>query len=342
MRLRRLKVFDVKHNATYLNNLPYDLLDEIIANLSRIDQVCLALTCKGLWIYFQSFLRAQKLELSQFFQCQSRTRYDNTFYSTPTTELLHRLQNRRWNFCRMCWKLHRYSSWGDSRISESKVLFPYRPNCMPFTGTINTCPCLKVNYELDFIRTVRYVEVPNGLSMRANRTWTSYIPERWEGPRHLSQARAFDGYCYSPLDVFTALYWESGNNILLVDSTYFFQEEGFLKKLLRDEERSARRLLAERGMKEPVLYDYDNTQGWLQQLFHEAGHTSLNLNETNWTWTSPALCRECHNCNNRKSKKWSFKTMNKNVQRDTKHAGETGKSLASKFWSNFRKLQGST
>lgn len=333
MSLRQLKLFNQTHDATSFKNLRFKILIQIVAHLQMIDQVCLALTCKALWVHFQTLLNSQNLDLSRLFPDESRSRCSDTFYSTPRVELLYRIQNKRWKFCRMCWKLHRCS-----RISGSKGSLPYKPECMPFPGTIDLCLCLKYHPELDFLRTVRYVDVPNGLPMTVLDRWTFTSPGRWEGPSHHSHARAFDGVEYLSLDVLTTLYWKSDTNTLLVDSTYGFSEPGFLKKLLRDEERSARRLLAERGIRISLFYEYDRTQQWLRQFFRDAGITDLNLDDAHWTWTSPAVCSECRRCDEGKGKKWSLRNVKGKVRQEIGHAGETGKSLARKFRSTFGKL----
>lgn len=337
MSLRHLKRFNPKHDATSFNKLPFEVLNGIVAHLSKVDQVCLALTCKPLWICFQSNLEAQNLELSRFIPDESRSRCSGTFYSAPRVELLHQIQNKRWKLCRMCWKLHRISALGSSKILVSKGALPYKPSCMPFAGMIDICPCLKYEGELDFFRTVRYVEMPTGLprSVLTSWIWTFISPERWEGPRHVSSVRAFNGYEYSSLYVSTVLYWESDTNTLLVESMYSFEEHGFLKRLLSDEERSTQRFLAERGIQPPPFYEHDNTQAWLEQFFREAGMNDLNLNDTYWTWTSPALCSECRSCDERGRKRWSFKDIKRKVRRDLELTGKTGKSLASKLRSIF-------
>lgn len=335
MKIQQLKHFNAKHDAKSFKDLPFKVLNQILAYLPRTDQVCLALTSKALWVYFESLLGTQNLELSRLFPDESQSRCSDTFYSTPRLELLYQIQNNRWKFCRMCWKLHRHSALGSSRISGSKGSHPYKPECIPFPGTIDLCLCLKYHPELDFLRTVRYVDVPNGLTREVLDGWTFTSPERWQGPRHRGYARAFDGIEYSSLDVSTTLYWKSDTNTLLVDSTYGFSDERFLKKLLRDEERSARRLLAERGTRTHLYYEHDRTQQWLRRFFHKAGITDLNLHDTHWTWTSPAVCTECRRCDERKTKKWSFKNIKGKVRQEITEAGETGKILASKFRSKF-------
>lgn len=337
MNLRRLRIFNPKHDATLFDKLPFEVLNGIVAHLPKVDQVCFALTCKSLWICFQSNLEAQNLSLSQFLPDESRSRCSGTFYSAPRVELLYRIQNRRWKLCRMCWKLHRHSALSSSKILGSKTSLPYKPGCMPFAGMIDLCPCLKCRGELDFFKTVRYVEIPNGLprSVLTSWNWRFISPERWEGPSHRSRVRAFNGYEYSTLYVYTVLYWESDTNTLVVDSTYGFQEQGFLMRFLRDDERSARRFFVERGRRPPPVYEHNSTQEWLQRFFHEAGMTDLNLNDTYWTWTSPALCSECRSCD-AKGRKWLWsKNIKRIVKRDLRHGDETGKSRASKFWSKF-------
>lgn len=340
MSFRRLKILKPKHDATSFDKLPFEVLNEIVSHLSKVDQVCLALACKPLWISFLSNLEAQNHNLSQLLPDESRSRCSGTLYSAPRVELLHRIQNRRWRFCRMCWKLHRHSALGSSKILGSKESLPYKLGCMPFAGIIDICPCLKHHGELDFFRTVRYVDMPNGLSRNVLTSWIwKFIsPERWEGPSHRSHVRAFNGFEYSSLYVSTVLYWESDTNTLVVESTYGFQEQGFLMRFLRDERRSARRFFAERGRQPPPVYEHNSTQEWLQRFFHEAGMTDLDLNNTYWTWTSPALCIECRSCDERGKKGWWFKNIKRMIQRDIGHGDETGKSLASKFRSKFGKF----
>jgi hypothetical protein len=341
MKLQQLKHLNARHDAKSFKDLPFGVLNQILAYLPKIDQVCLALTSKALWVYFELLLGTRNLELSRLFPDESQSRCSDTFYSTPRLELLYRIQNNRWKFCRMCWKLHAVSALDISRMLGSNGSLPYKPECMPFPGRVDICLCLKYHPELDIFRTVRYVLVLNGLPRRVLDGWTFTSPERWEGPRHRSHVLAFDGYEYSSLDISTTLYWKSDTNTLLVDSTYGFSDKRFLKKLLRDEERSARRLLAERGIRTSLFYQHDRTQEWLRRFFREAGITDLDLYDTRWTWTSPAVCNECRGCDERNTKKGSFKNI-KNIKgkvlQEITETGETGKSMASKFWSNFRKF----
>lgn len=74
--------------------IPSEIVDTIFRFLPELDKACFALSCKRLHACYVSY---------------NRQRGISVLSTLPRTELLLRLQNKRWVYCTECQNLHRYS-----------------------------------------------------------------------------------------------------------------------------------------------------------------------------------------------------------------------------------------
>lgn len=147
-------VFGRRQRISYLvERVPREILDEIFGLLSKPDQVCLALSCKSLYVFFLSYLNAQ--DMSQLFP---RPRPEPGCYTDKLQarmQFLQQLGHRRWKYCDGCWKLHLHSAWHPLRHKWRSRRMPL---CMPYAGLVDLCPCTTLSFydKLQLMDTLRW------------------------------------------------------------------------------------------------------------------------------------------------------------------------------------------
>lgn len=117
--------------------IPSNITDTIFQLLSDLDQACLALSCKRLHACYVSYIN----------QCGILPHS-----ILPRTELLHRLQNDRWGYCRVCKDLHRYSEWRPLLFVRKCEPKPSIPQCKTWcytenAGSVDICPCSSITFH---------------------------------------------------------------------------------------------------------------------------------------------------------------------------------------------------
>lgn len=145
-------------------DLPFELLDEVFSYLPLPSQVCLALSCKGLYELFNTVLQAKELRFPHLVPRRDEiflnTRYVLSKEYIVRMELLLQLENSRWACCAGCQKLHRRKEFlPKSRLQK----YPLRRMCMSGSGLVDLCPCIALTIR-DRKHVVEYLMGGNNLS----------------------------------------------------------------------------------------------------------------------------------------------------------------------------------
>lgn len=129
-------------------DLPVELLDEVFSYLPLPSQVCLALSCKGLYQLFNTVLQAEQLRFPHLVP-RTEENFLNTRYVLSKEyllrmELLVLLENSRWACCAGCQKLHRRDEFlPKPRLKKHHLKkHPLKRMCMPESGLLDLCPCI--------------------------------------------------------------------------------------------------------------------------------------------------------------------------------------------------------
>lgn len=120
-----------------LQRIPSIVFETIFQFLSDLDQVCLALSCKCLLIYYNSYTKQRGV-------CPQEV--------LPRTALLHRLQNEGWVYCCACERLHLYSRRRPLLFVKKCKSKPSIPNCKAWcfienAGKANLCLCSSITFH---------------------------------------------------------------------------------------------------------------------------------------------------------------------------------------------------
>lgn len=131
--------------------IPLEVVEIIFQFLPDIDQACFALSCKRLHAYYVSYTRQRGI-------CILST--------LPRTELLRRLQNKRWIYCSGCQHLHRHSIWRllqfRRECGQKPSIFDCKIWCyIQHAGEVDICPCLSITFHqkqhpIDYFRSLKH------------------------------------------------------------------------------------------------------------------------------------------------------------------------------------------
>lgn len=125
--------------ANQFRKVPVEIVEAIFRFLVRSDQICFALSCKGIYA-----IHAQQKHLN------SAPRLESVMQKT---DLRLRLQNKRWIYCTQCSIPHWCSVW--RKIQSWLSLNHTNADCRsgyqiwhrpPFTGQVDICPCSTLSF----------------------------------------------------------------------------------------------------------------------------------------------------------------------------------------------------
>ncbi|KAL5342154.1 hypothetical protein BJX70DRAFT_357082 [Aspergillus crustosus] len=123
-----------------LLKLPLDILLLIIPRLPLVSQVCLALTCKPLYKLLHSALDDKQLAWPKYLASPPSKAYNQP--PLPRNELLLKLEDTRWLYCRDCLKLHPHSHFC---LVQASVPSSTR-YCILGVGVADLCACVALTY----------------------------------------------------------------------------------------------------------------------------------------------------------------------------------------------------
>lgn len=139
----------------FILKLPRELVGQIISFLPIEDQVCLSLSSKYFLNFLLSYLGIKNL--SELLPYERYSPLHPNVESRPRVKLLRRLQNRRWECCLECWKLHPVSSQGPRQHPYCSRCHEMHGRdcsghdlCMPYAGYVEICPCLIMSFRDEF------------------------------------------------------------------------------------------------------------------------------------------------------------------------------------------------
>ena len=138
MRLQLLRsiirgCFSIHRREPIIFRMPMELLLNVLSLLELPSQVCLAMSCKGLYQLFGSVLQADDL---CFPRLSSRKGGAKKCHRRMT--LLTQLEDSRWACCAGCQKLHPRKEFESFSMSQ----YPHRRECMSWAGLVDLCPCI--------------------------------------------------------------------------------------------------------------------------------------------------------------------------------------------------------
>ncbi|KAL4906949.1 hypothetical protein BDW74DRAFT_150059 [Aspergillus multicolor] len=146
-----------------LTTIPMDRLKQILRYLSIVDQACLALTCKPLYMVLGQVLESELFRFPRLYQLQLPAygyalamvglTNNKSSFGHLRRQLLRRLEDGRAKYCVKCMKLH-----SRGHFAESAYHGPiyYRPYCCPEAGIVDLCPCACMTMA-DRQRVVKYL-----------------------------------------------------------------------------------------------------------------------------------------------------------------------------------------
>ncbi|KAJ5249199.1 hypothetical protein N7468_000650 [Penicillium chermesinum] len=105
--------------------------------VSLVDQVCLSLSCKKLYLMLKESRENKDLEFPRLLDLRIPILCVNS-PDVPRNQLLLRLENRQWSYCAECLMLH-------PRREFRKVSLRRPPSqraCTDFAGIVDLCPCI--------------------------------------------------------------------------------------------------------------------------------------------------------------------------------------------------------
>ncbi|RDW86114.1 uncharacterized protein DSM5745_02756 [Aspergillus mulundensis] len=158
-----------------LTTIPTESLKQILPYLSKVDQACLALTCKPLYMVLAHVLESELFRFPRLYQLQLPAyeyelatlglKNDQNTFGDVRCQLLHRLQDNRAKYCVKCMKLH-----SRGHFAEAAYHGPiyYRPYCCSEAGVVDLCPCACMTMS-DRHRVVKYLK-------KLNRKKAGYLP----------------------------------------------------------------------------------------------------------------------------------------------------------------------
>jgi hypothetical protein len=164
-----------------VRKIPQEIADSIFSLLTAQDQICFSLSCKHLFACLHLYLKTQEQGI-QFSQLVPRERRLGMLIPCaqmlPGIQLLLRLENDRWKFCRECWSLHPHSTWralqANGRMLLRQVPSDYHQICfcetcyLRYAGEVDICPCMTITFrdKLFLIEKCRQVMEPTAEGRR--------------------------------------------------------------------------------------------------------------------------------------------------------------------------------
>lgn len=126
-----------------MQKVPPEIVDLIFSFLPPGDQICFALSCKSLYNLFLSLLSLHNKRPLHVVPPEKRPAIIRNIDidQHPRPQLIRRLENDRWKYCRDCWTLHQPSALRGLKNKELTV-HPTLSTCMPFADNADICPCI--------------------------------------------------------------------------------------------------------------------------------------------------------------------------------------------------------
>lgn len=277
--------------------VPREILDKIVEELSSLEQVCLALTCKSLYIYFLSLHKIQQNNTPgslQIFLSSPRKKRPilcrdsevaEKETENPREQLLRRLEDdSRWKFCRGCWILHRHEAWnpppprfswaGFSSKMKMMVVKREKTKCKPSAGMIDICPCWSIpaHGRRELAKAIVRIKKEDVVSKEYYHDELLYYPAQFPVsglyPRgsYVGHDCVFEDHPFATLRISSIMFWHRFHRTLQQGSQCTFSIS--LKALqLAQEEEEGKHL----DIKAPWMCPHENTKAWLRQFFKEAG-----------------------------------------------------------------------
>ena len=143
MRLQLLRsiicgCFSIRRREPIIFRMPMELLLNVFSLLELPSQVCLAMSCKGLYQLFGSVLQADDLCFPRL--SSRKGRYSQTKEYCSRMTLLVQLEYSRWACCAACQKLHPRKEFSLFYMSEYPS--PRQRACKAWAGLVDLCPCI--------------------------------------------------------------------------------------------------------------------------------------------------------------------------------------------------------
>lgn len=275
-----------------IKKVPAEMLDLILNLLSTADKICFALTCKSVYSHYLACLTAQNKQFSKLFPTEARPAlFRNRDAETlPRVQLVRRLQNKRWRYCDVCWKLHRPSAWRWPLIKRQSRSGNWL--CRQYAGRVEFCPCLTITFPdlhhlIETAKHARQHPAPykyyNGLVRKSK--------DSYEILQHVC---TFENHSAAHLRVTTSFLWNTERELLQVKNHYKFDLEiqTFSPKELQFT-----------GIKTPLRYSPRSIKKWLRHFFDEAGSSFSGWHRcvasAELSHPDKNVDKEDHNCNSR-------------------------------------------
>ena len=142
--------FSIHRREPIIFRMPMELLLDIFSRLELPNQVCLAMTCKGLYRLFGSVLQADDMCFPRL--SSRKGRYSRTKEYHLRMTLLIQLEDSHWACCAACQKLHPRTEFSSFYMYRC----PRRRECGPWARVVDLCPCITLTLR-DRKRIVEYL-----------------------------------------------------------------------------------------------------------------------------------------------------------------------------------------
>jgi hypothetical protein len=248
------RIFRPQPEPSIMQRMPREILDVIFDFLSTQDQICLALSCKFLYTCFLT--RFKVSDLRPFVLRATRPLMTTNKYlrSKDRVQILSRLDDSRWKYCKGCCNLHPRSAWRpppSPSVSESLQ----QQLCMPYAGMVDICPCLSITFpEKQHLMGTINIALSN-----TDHRYESFFNDLLHYPDEGRRRGCFGHHCHlykhpvASVDVSTIIYLDKETKNLRVRNEYRFAITRADADKTRDRDSG-------------IVWKcpHENTQDWLQ------------------------------------------------------------------------------
>ena len=259
-----------------IQKIPPEIVQLILELLSTQDQICFALSCRYIFACLDEYLKAHKQGIRQLVPPEKRAPFCPNVNQRPIIQLLLRLEDKRWKFCSLCWKLHLRSDKGihlneyyRSRLyldrfsfricSNDLLLAPFAtlyPTLCPtlHPSEVYLCPCLRITFsdKLKLMETCDSVQKNTQPGSRYYYNKVFYRGSYDNQIKFLRHKCAFTSHPFAKVGIDTTIWTNEETHSLVVHNQYWFK-------------------IHQRPEGDVIYPPKENRGRWLRKFFSDAG-----------------------------------------------------------------------
>lgn len=129
--------------AIAILQLPIDIFLEIKSHLCPVSQASLALSCKALYLTFESALRSKEFNLPPRIYNKETARFEVEYERSLRWYLLFQIEDDRWQSCTKCVRLHPASEFDGPHGNKLRGTCVFGDK----SGIVEICPCIQLTFR---------------------------------------------------------------------------------------------------------------------------------------------------------------------------------------------------